>query len=144
MNIKNKIQALKPQLLDMIEQTNVILEKGHSHIKNYVYQEENVKHMSLMIYNTLPLAVRLGVKQEQFYEKFKIVFALIRHELFEHESIHVESIAKVEKEILTKDIIKTDIVKKDVIKQKVKRTKAVTKEEFLDKTSAKKKVKLDD
>lgn len=51
-------------------------------IQEYMEDEENIRHISLVVYDLMPLSVKFGLRHEKFYQQFKLIFVGIRKQLF--------------------------------------------------------------
>lgn len=52
-------------------------------VKSYTYDEKNIAHLSLIIYDLMPLSVKLAIRYEKFAEKFKVMFISLRNHLYQ-------------------------------------------------------------
>lgn len=52
-------------------------------LKNYFYEEETLSHISLVLYDLLPLSFKIGMRYQTFHEIFEKNFKGIRDVLFE-------------------------------------------------------------
>lgn len=59
-------------------------------IKEYLYEEETTKHISLVLYDLLPLSVKIGMRYEKFHEIFDRNFSAIRNALLGKEELKEE------------------------------------------------------
>lgn len=83
--------------------------KTGSNIKEYFYEEETIKHISLVLYDLLPLSVKIGMRYQKFHEIFERNFKAIRNALLGKENIEdSKNIEKTETLKINED--KTNIV----------------------------------
>lgn len=54
-------------------------------LKEYFYEEETIKHITLVLYDLLPLSVKIGMRYEKFHEIFERNFKGIRNALLGKE-----------------------------------------------------------
>ena len=55
--------------------------KTGKNLKDYFYEEETIKHISLVLYDLLPLSVKIGMRYQKFHEIFEGNFKGIRNAL---------------------------------------------------------------
>lgn len=86
-------------------------------LKEYLYEEETTKHISLVLYDLLPLSVKIGMRYEKFHEIFNKNFSAIRNALLGKEIKKVVIEDKEENKVITKT------TKKSTSKPRVKKLK---------------------
>lgn len=118
MKIKDLCLNSKALGLAFYEKIKELSQKAGISIKEYLADEENIRHLSLFAYDVMPLSFKLGLRHEKFYEKFRIVFIGLRDQVFNYE----------EKQVLvpTKEVKKTRMSKAKVtVTKKYKRVRKV-------------------
>lgn len=90
-------------------------------LKEYLYEEETTKHISLVLYDLLPLSVKIGMRYEKFHEIFNKNFSAIRNALLGKEIKKVATEDKKEDKEENKVIKKP--TKKSTSKPRVKKLK---------------------
>lgn len=75
------------------------MKKTGKGIKEYFYEEETIKHISLILYDLLPLSVKIGMRYEKFHDIFSSNFKGIRNSLFGEDSKIVEEVEKPVKKV---------------------------------------------
>lgn len=103
--------------------------KASKNIKEYFYEDETIRHISLVLYDLLPLSVKIGMRYEKFNEIFSRNFKGIRNALLGKET-------EINKEVLEeKQVVKrgtkTTVKKAPAVKKA--KPKATTKKVQLDK-----------
>lgn len=99
-----------------------------NNVKDYFYEEETIKHITLVLYDLLPLSVKIGMRYQKFHEIFEKNFIGIRNGLLgKADTINQEPIIETNQ-------------KKDVV-EKVKATKKINKEKEVKVKSLKKEIK---
>lgn len=86
-------------------------------LKEYLYEEETTKHISLVLYDLLPLSVKIGMRYEKFHEIFNKNFSAIRNALLGKEIKKVATEDKEENKVIKKP------TKKSTSKPRVKKLK---------------------
>jgi len=76
-------------------------------LKDYLYEDETTKHISLVLYDLLPLSVKIGMRYEKFHEIFNKNFSAIRDALLGKQNIKLESENKEEVKVIKKTPKKT-------------------------------------
>lgn len=76
-------------------------------LKEYVGNEENIGHISLVFYDILPLTFKLGLRYEKFHEEFALRFKTIRNWIYKYDD---EQTASAE----SKSEVKNDEAPKEV------------------------------
>lgn len=99
-NSKAFLGAVKEKISDAACKTG----KG---IQEYMEDEENIRHISLVVYDLMPLSVKFGLRHEKFYQQFKFIFVGIRKKLFPHSK--VQSTSKIKSSVGTTQRKKTEI-----------------------------------
>lgn len=51
--------------------------------KEYIHDDENISHISLVVYDVLPLPLKFAIRYEKFNKRFTNNFALIREKIFD-------------------------------------------------------------
>lgn len=72
--------------------------KAGKGVKEYFYEAETIKHISLVLYDLLPLSVKIGMRYEKFHEIFERNFKAIRDALLGKE-VQVEALKQNTPEI---------------------------------------------
>jgi hypothetical protein len=100
-------------------------------IKEYLHDEQNIKHISLVVYDLLPLTVKLGLRHEKFYNHFSGLFKKIRNNLFNYHESQVELVMEeikvpVKPKVVRKKSVKPAVITatKRVVKAPVQTVKA--------------------
>lgn len=112
-------------------------------VKTYLHDEKNIEHISLVVYDLLPLTLKLGLRYEKFHDKFLHYFKKLRNELFlydenkneekteikldkleKHKTVvsikkprvkkTVETLPNLDKKVITKKTIKSPVITKPV------------------------------
>ena len=93
-------------------------------LKEYLYEEETTKHISLVLYDLLPLSVKIGMRYEKFHEIFHKNFSAIRDALLgkeiKEEKVTDEKVLEVIKE---EKKVSKKTTKKAPTKTRVKKVK---------------------
>lgn len=84
--------------------------------KEYLNDEKNVQHISLVIYDLLPLAIKLGLRHETFHNRFYGVFSKIRDQVFQYENDKNKTVEQLE-EVLQEATKEVSQIKKKVVKK---------------------------
>lgn len=112
--------------------------------KEYIHDDENISHISLVVYDVLPLPLKFAIRYEKFNKRFTNNFALIREKIFDapikevdilKETINNPKIVAKKapiKKVMKKAPEKKLVTKKLVAKKTVIR-KVVTPEKFVKK-----------
>lgn len=111
--------------------------KAGKSIKEYFYEAETIKHISLVLYDLLPLSVKIGMRYEKFHEIFERNFKAIRDALLgteinvvltkedNKELVIVEEkppVKRVRKTPIKKVTVKKETIKKEPVKQNKTKT----------------------
>lgn len=109
-------------------------------IQDYMEDEENIRHISLVVYDLMPLSVKLGLRHEKFYQQFKLVFVGIRKQLFPQSKTQtIKPVTKSTTRRRTSTVKNNDVA--DVAKTtKVKKIENETSKKLPRKTSRRKEV----
>ncbi len=67
------------------EKLSETAKKTNTTVKSFLGDEKNIEHISLVIYDILPLAIKLGYRYEQFKEQFTKHFSSIRNKIYSYE-----------------------------------------------------------
>ena len=62
--------------------------------KEYIHDNENVSHISLVVYDVLPLPLKFAIRYEKFNKSFTNNFAFIRENLFDTPVKEAELLTK--------------------------------------------------
>lgn len=73
--------------------------KAGKGLKEYLYEAETIKHISLVLYDLLPLSVKIGMRYEKFHEIFERNFKAIRDALLGKELVSSDSIPVISTEL---------------------------------------------
>lgn len=97
--------------------------KTGKNLKDYFYEEETIKHISLVLYDLLPLSVKIGMRYQKFHEIFEGNFKSIRNALLGQEEKVQEDMktSPIESSITVEKKPRKIAVKKTIIKDKVKK-----------------------
>ena len=136
-----------------INAINTKLKKTRDGIIGYFYEEDTIKHITLVLYDLLPLSVKIGMRYKKFHEVVERNIVAIRNGILGHEvekenealieptmtngNDENQEKAKKQEKVTKKPTEKKVSVKKPATKR-VTAKKAVTKKEI--KTTAIKKV----
>lgn len=96
--------------------------------KEYIHDDENVSHISLVVYDVLPLPLKFAIRYEKFNKKFTNNFALIREKIFDAPKKEVALLTETINS--PKPVAKKAPAKKTAVKKVVKNApekKVVTK-----------------
>lgn len=85
-------------------------------LKEYFYEEETIKHISLVLYDLLPLSVKIGMRYQKFHEIFEGNFKGIRNALLGEEVVK-EKTEEVMTPVLKKNITPLVEVEKKAIRK---------------------------
>ena len=61
--------------------------KAGNGLKEYLYEDDTIKHVSLVLYDLLPLTVKIGMRYEKFHDMFSKNFKGIRNALLGAEKV---------------------------------------------------------
>lgn len=99
-------------------------------LKDYVGNDENIGHISIVFYDVLPLAFKLGLRYEKFHSEFSKKFKTIRSLIYKHDAeqnfetsevqISTEQAKKIQKDNkprIVKKSLEVKIVEKPVVKK---------------------------
>lgn len=125
-NSKAFLGAVKEKIGDAACKTG----KG---IQEYMEDEENIRHISLVVYDLMPLSVKFGLRHEKFYQQFKLIFVGIRKKLFPQSKTLSTSTTKVKSSVKPSQRNKTEpkattskvakkVENKNIKKPRVKKT----------------------
>lgn len=64
-------------------------------LKEYVGNEDNIGHISLVFYDVLPLALKLGLRYEKFHDEFASKFKTIRSWIYKYDEQNKEKIQDI-------------------------------------------------
>lgn len=67
------------------EKLSETAKKTNTTVKSFLGDDKNIEHISLVIYDILPLAIKLGYRYEQFKEQFTKHFSSIRNKIYSYE-----------------------------------------------------------
>jgi hypothetical protein len=87
MNINEKIKNLILICTSIKEKLNDKARFAGICLKDYLNDEKNIKHISIIIYDLLPLGIKLGLRYENFHEKFSKNFTTIRNQILNQKEI---------------------------------------------------------
>lgn len=79
-------------------------------LKQYIHNDENISHISLVVYDCLPLAFKLGLRYEKFNQAFIKNFSIIRSKIFTEPLMSPEK--EVQEPVVKKSVKKTATTKK--------------------------------
>lgn len=122
-------------------------------LKEYIHDNENVGHISLVVYDLLPLPLKFAIRYEKFNSVFTSNFELIRNKLFDKSQDKIVPIVKKprvpnattikamqearehsenfkKRNAVTKTVVKktaTKLIKKPITEKTVLKTKPPTK-----------------
>lgn len=69
----------------LLTAVSIKAKKTGKSVKEYFYEDETIKHISLVLYDLLPLSVKIGMRYEKFHEIFARNFKGIRNALLGKE-----------------------------------------------------------
>ena len=90
-------------------------------IREYFYEEDTVKHITLVLYDLLPLSVKIGMRYQKFHEVVERNIKAIRDGVLGHET---EIVVAETKKPAKKLALKKEAVKKQTAIAKTKKTVA--------------------
>ena len=61
--------------------------KAGNGLKEYLYEDDTIKHVSLVLYDLLPLTVKIWMRYEKFHDMFSKNFKGIRNALLGAEKV---------------------------------------------------------
>lgn len=59
---------------------------GNTSLKKYIGNDENIDHISAVVYDILPFAVKIGLRFEDFNKKFHLQFKTFRDKIYSYEN----------------------------------------------------------
>jgi hypothetical protein len=68
---------------DVADKVATKAKRSGKSFKEYIHDNENVSHISLVVYDVLPLPLKFAIRYENFNKKFTNNFAFIREKLFD-------------------------------------------------------------
>ena len=80
----------------LTEKITVKAKSSGKSFKEYIYEDANINHISLVVYDILPLPLKLGIRYEKFNKAFITHFSTIREKLVARPE---EPIIKITKSI---------------------------------------------
>lgn len=81
-----KFQCSKAFLKALFEKITEKANKAGQSLKDYLDDEKNIRHLSLVFYDIMPLSLKIGMRHEMFYERFVVVFKGLRNQIFTYET----------------------------------------------------------
>lgn len=116
-------KALFKAILEKVQENACKAGKG---LKDYVNDDKNIWHLSLVVYDIMPLSIKIAMRHELFYKRFEVVFKGIRAKLFKiekNENTTTSRASKVRKTPTRGKGVSTQAVKKISPKKTTKVTK---------------------
>lgn len=120
-----------------------------TNIKEYLHDDKNIHHFSLVVYDLLPFTVKVGLRHDKFHERFASLFKKIRNQVFTYEDNTqkptlptqiVEGFVEPSKPLFatTKPVTKKTVAAKKTAAKKTVTTKKAVKKVAAKKAPAKK------
>lgn len=83
----NKIDYSKAFLKAISEKIQENACKAGKGLKDYVSDDKNIWHLSLVVYDIMPLSIKIAMRHELFYKRFEVVFKGLRNKVFKVEEV---------------------------------------------------------
>lgn len=80
-----KSQKLLIESSVLLTSISLKAKKAGKSVKDYLYEEETISHITLVLYDLLPLSVKIGMRYQKFHEIFERNFKSIRDLLLGQE-----------------------------------------------------------
>lgn len=122
MNIMSFLKWPKMIVETVYEKIATQASNANTTVKEFVGKDENIAHISLVVYDVLPLAFKLGLRYDKFHEGFAKNFKLFRSKIYSYEDeMKAKESAKQEQSVQIKpepeDKPKKTVAKKTVAKK---------------------------
>lgn len=97
MNFKLLYQIPKLYGVAIYEKVTELSKAGGVTLKEYVNEPENINNISLVVYDMLPLPIKLGIRYEKFNRNFVKSFDFIKEKIF---NIKSEEVIEIEQSVI--------------------------------------------
>ena len=109
-NIMEKSHKFLIETSVLLTSISLKAKKAGNGLKEYLYEDDTIKHVSLVLYDLLPLTVKIGMRYEKFHDMFSKNFKGIRNALLGAEKVveMQEPVKKVVRKTVKKVVTKTN------------------------------------
>lgn len=113
-NIINYIGDSKLYVKKIANKIAVKAKRNGKSFKEYIHDNENVGHISLVVYDVLPLIFKFAIRYENFNKVFTHNFSFIREKLFDSSVKEAEDLVKTvnDEKIISKSPVRKKASKK--------------------------------
>lgn len=130
----NKIFKWPKLLISAVyDNISVVAKKANTTVKGYLGDDKNIDHISLVVYDLLPLAFKIGFRHELFNNQFHKHFKSFRNKIYSYdEEVKNKSELMTTEQIVAKvDEIQTSQIQEEAKKPvRVRKAKVVKEKEL--------------
>jgi hypothetical protein len=131
----NKIFKWPKLLISAVyDNISIAAKKANTTVKGYLGDDKNINHISLVVYDLLPLAFKIGFRHELFNNQFHKHFKSFRNKIYSYdEEVRNQSELMTTEEIVAKvGEIQTSQIEEEIKKPvRVRKAKIVKEQELL-------------